>query len=98
MNFEQWISNRHGYCDAHEKGERGDEGGGGGSDHVDVGIMVSVDVETFRNTQVLWILVCKSLSFKSWVLNLLKGGCLVRRCLIWYVLDKNVYELGGTRT
>ena len=47
MSFEQWIGNRHGYCDAHEEGERGDEGGGGGSDHVDVGIVVSVGLEMF---------------------------------------------------
>ena len=47
MSFEHFISNRHGYCDADEEGERGDEGGGGGSDHVDVGIVVSAGLEMF---------------------------------------------------
>ena len=67
MSFEQWIGNRHGYCDAHEEGERGDEDGGGGSDHVDLGRRVSVGLETFRNIQVSSISVCKSLGLKAWV-------------------------------
>ena len=98
MNFEQWIGNRHGYRDAHEKGERGHEGGGSGSNHVDVVILISVGLETFRNTRVFLILVCKSLSLKAWVLNPVKGGCLVRGFLIRNLLDKKVYELGGNRT
>ena len=51
MNLWQWIGNRHGYCHAHEEGECGDEGGGGGSDHVDVGIVVSVGLEKVRNSR-----------------------------------------------
>ena len=98
MNFGQWIGNRHRYRDAHEEGERGDEGEGGGSNHVDVVILISVSLETLRNTRVLLILMCKSLSLKAWVLNPVKGGCLVRGCLIVDVLNENLYELGGTRT
>ena len=98
MNFGQWIGNRHRYRDAHEEGERGDEGEGGGSNHVDVVILISVSLETLRNTRVLLILMCKSLSSKAWVLDSVIRGCLVRGSLIWNLLDKNVYELGGTRT
>ena len=65
MSFEQWIGNRHGYCDAHEEGESGDEGSGGGSDHVDVGILVLVGLETFQNIQVSLNVVCKSLGLKA---------------------------------
>lgn len=49
MNFGQWIGNRHGYCDAHEEGERSNEGGDGGVDHVDVGIIVTGGSKTFWN-------------------------------------------------
>ena len=65
MNFGQWIGNRHGYCQAHEESQRGDKGGGGGSDHVDVGIVVLLGLEKVRSTQVSLMLVCKSLDLKG---------------------------------
>ena len=55
-------------------------------------------LETFGNRRVLLILVGKSWGLKAWVLNAVKGGCLVRGCFILVVLDSKLYELEGTRT
>ena len=86
MDSGQGIGNRHGYCDAHEESKRGDEEEGGGSDHVDVAMLVLVGLKAFGNTRVLLILVCKSLSLKAWVLNLVRGD-LIRTRMSLEVLE-----------